>query len=60
MRVGLFEVILIDEEGKEYEEICFSNIWYVIAQPGKEYSVKVLIYKNNFNQFPAENMRIGL
>lgn len=60
MREGLFEVIIIGEDGNQLEEVVIENKSYVIAIPGKEYSVKVQVYKNLLNNFPAENMRVGL
>lgn len=60
MRNGSFEVIILSEDGNQLEEVIISGKSYVIAMPGKEYSVKVQVHKNNQNEFPAENMRVGL
>jgi hypothetical protein len=59
MRVGQYEVVLIDQDGSILQEVIILGKSYAIAIPGKEYSVKVLVYRQE-GRFPAENMRIGL
>jgi hypothetical protein len=61
MRVGPFEVFVIDQDGHRLEETLIDNKQYAVASPGKEYIIKVQVYKNiETNSFPAENMRVGL
>jgi hypothetical protein len=61
MRVEHYEVFLIDQDGHRLEEVLIDNKHYAIASPGKEYIVKVQVYKDSHsNLFPAENMRVGI
>jgi hypothetical protein len=60
MRLGLYEVYLLDSAGIQLDEKIIEGKFYAYAPPGIEYSVQVRVHCTESGIFPAENMRVGL
>jgi len=53
-------LILLDNENVAYEERMLGDKPCVRAEPGKEYHVRINVYRNALGQFPAKYLRFGL
>ena len=65
MREGKFELIVASVSDsflglQSYDERCINDKNYAVAIPGKEYCVKVNIYRDQNGNFTPSRLRIGL
>ena len=65
MREGKFELIVASVSDsflglQNYDERCINEKNYAVAIPGKEYCVKVNIYRDQNGNFTPSRLRIGL
>jgi hypothetical protein len=61
MRVGLFELTVIDENGRILPEDIIDGVNYIASQEGKQYHVNVSVYRDPITKsFPAQYLRFGL
>jgi hypothetical protein len=61
MRQGLFEVQLMTEDHRPFQESLIDNKTYFHAEPGTQYYVKINVYRDPITKkFPAKYLRFGL
>lgn len=61
MREGLYEVELIDIDGRPILETAVDGKTYAHAVPGREFSVRITVHRNpQTNRFPFDYLRLGL
>ena len=60
MRQGPYELLLLDSENVSYEERKLGDKPCIRAEPGKEYHVRINVYRNALGKFPAKYLRFGL
>lgn len=60
MRVGLFELELVNETHEPYPERVIGNRTYVEGVANSSYHVKATVYKDKDGAFPAGYLRVGL
>lgn len=60
MREGIFEVRVLRGDGSPYEQQEVAGNTYVIAEPGQEFIVRVLVHKNARGVFDHPMYRVGL
>ena len=61
MREGLYEVELIDNDGRPFLETAVDGKTYAHAVPGSEFSVRITVHRNpQTNRFPFDYLRLGL
>ena len=60
MKFGLYEVVLMNDVGEKFRERVIKGKSYVVAEPGREYCIKVLIHRDATGNFPVRLMRVGL
>jgi hypothetical protein len=60
MREGCYEVVLVDQDGHKLDEVVINDQFYVVALPGKEYVIKIIVHEDINHSYPAENLRVGL
>ena len=61
MRQGLFEVQLMTEDHRPFQESIVENNTYFHAEPGVQYYVKINVFRDPITKkFPAKYLRFGL
>ena len=60
MRIGCYEVIVTSENDVACEQVVVGDDHYVIANPGKEFCVRVIVHRNEQGEFPFPHFRVGL
>lgn len=60
MRQGQYEILLLSDDGGGYEERQLLGKTCVRAEPGKEYNVRINVYRDARGNFPAKYLRFGL
>lgn len=60
MRVGQFEILLMNTDLKHLEEQTIAGTTYAVATEGNEYIVRVFVHRDQYGNFPVERMRVGL
>jgi len=60
MRQGQYEILILNSDGAGYEERQMSGKTCVRAEPGKEYNVRINVYRDARGNFPAKYLRFGL
>lgn len=61
MRVGGFEITVIDDTGKILDEEIIDGKNYLVSEPGRVYHVNIGVYRDpNTQKFPAQFLRFGL
>lgn len=60
MREGPFEITVLDDQDAPLLTEYVENAWFVAANPGKSYHVRINVYRDASGKFPAEHLRLGL
>lgn len=60
MRWAQYEVKLVGENDRSFEETTINGSTYVIANPGERYHVKITVFPDVNGNFPAKYLRFGL
>eukprot|EP01031_Cornospumella_fuschlensis_P032139 gene32139-38875_t len=60
MRVGLYEILLMRENGEVFKEETINGNTFAVAESGAEYHVEVRVYCDRLGRFPADFLRFGL
>lgn len=60
MRQGPYELLVLDSNDVPYEERMLIDKPCIRAEPGKEYHVRINVYRNALGHFPAKYLRFGL
>lgn len=60
MRVGQYEVLLMNTDLMHLPERTIAGSTYAIATEGSEYIVRVFVHRDVNGKFPAARMRVGL
>lgn len=60
MRVGLYELQVVDQNGVALPERCIGGRYYVEANPGQEFRIKSTIHKDVSGLFPVSSSAVRL
>lgn len=60
MRVGQFEVLLMNTDLMHLPEQTIAGSTYAVATEGSEYIVRVFVHRDANGKYPAARMRVGL
>jgi hypothetical protein len=60
MREGIYEVVVLRADGSRCEEQVVGGRTHVIAEPGQEFVVRVMVHKDAAGRFDHDMYRVGL